>query len=73
MTLAAIGTVLILIGAGSWVRSVLRHPFTICTRCNGTGRNAGSTGRAYGRCPRCKGSPERLRFGARQLHRGGRR
>lgn len=65
--------VLVLVAVGGWVVSLLWHPFTTCGRCNGTGRNAGSTGRAYGRCPRCKGKPERLRFGGRLIGRGGMR
>lgn len=65
--------VLVLVAAGGWALSLLVHPFTSCRRCNGTGRNTGSTGRAYGRCRSCKGKPERLRFGARLLGRSGRR
>ena len=56
-----------------WLLSCLVHPYTTCRRCGGAGRNAGSIGRAYGRYPRCKGSPELLRVRGRLLHRGGRR
>lgn len=53
----------------SWLVSLRLWPHTRCSACNGTGRNRGSTSKRYGRCWRCKGAPERLRFGARWVNR----
>jgi len=58
-----------LIVAAGWAIDLYLRPYTSCGRCSGTGRRKGSTSRRYGHCPRCKGNPERLRFGARLLHR----
>jgi len=50
-----------------WLGSLYVKPYTSCGWCHGTGRR-GTTAR-YGKCWRCKGDPERLRFGARLVHR----
>ncbi len=52
-----------------WLGSLFLKPYTSCRWCRGTGRR-GSSAR-YGRCWRCKGDPERLRPGARIVHRAG--
>ena len=57
----------VLVLAALWLGSLYFHPYTSCGRCNGSARRG--TARRYGRCPRCKGQPERLRFGARMMHR----
>lgn len=43
------------------------HPYTNCPRCNGNGKNAGSTPTKYGPCRKCGGSGRRERFGRRFL------
>ena len=53
---------LYLIGTATW-------PYGPCLSCiTHRGKNRGSTGRRWGRCKRCKGSGERLRWGYRLLH-----
>lgn len=51
-------------GVGYYI-SLRRHPYTPCRRCEGSGRNSGSTRRRYGLCGRCGGSGRRERFGRR--------
>jgi len=52
---------------GWWRLSLHRHPYAPCRWCSGRrGRNRGSTSRAWGRCKRCGGKGERLRWGARE-------
>ena len=46
-----------------------RWPLRPCPRCGGKGTNRGSTGRRYGRCPRCKGTKQVRRAGAGAVHR----
>jgi len=53
-----------------WAGSLYLWPFGPYLRCNGTGRNSGSTGKRYGECQRCKGSGRRRRADARTVHRG---
>ena len=64
LTVLGGGTVLLvlyLMGAVIW-------PHGPCLSCIGhRGRNRGSNGRRWGRCKRCKGSGERLRWGYRLL------
>ncbi|HVB45262.1 MAG TPA: hypothetical protein VNF47_21510 [Streptosporangiaceae bacterium] len=55
--------------AGWWVLSRWLWPFTACWRCQGGRRNPGSNARRWGKCRACGGSGERMRFGARTLHR----
>ena len=50
-----------------WLGSLYFKPYTSCRWCRGTGRRG--TSARYGRCWRCKGDPERLRHGARIVHR----
>lgn len=40
-------------------------PFMACGKCHGSGKRTSPSGRAYGRCRRCKGKGERLRLGRR--------
>ena len=65
-------TGLVVLAAAGWLGSLYMWPYTRCRWCTGSGRNSGSTGRRYGKCRFCKGQPERLRFGARLVHRRGR-
>jgi hypothetical protein len=60
--------IFVLIAAGWWRISLLVHPYAPCRRCRGRrrGRNLGSTDDRWGRCGKCKGSGERLRWGARE-------
>jgi hypothetical protein len=62
---------IVLIGLAAaviWVASLYVKPYTSCRWCRDhPGRN--TRGRSYGHCWRCKGEPERLRFGARLVHR----
>jgi hypothetical protein len=64
LTILGGGTVLLvlyLMGSAIW-------PYGPCLSCIGhRGRNRGSYGRRWGRCKRCKGSGERLRWGYRLL------
>lgn len=46
-----------------------RWPLRPCPRCRGKGTNRGSTGRRYGRCPKCKGTKQVKRVGATAVHR----
>ena len=58
---AAVLFALYLIGCSIW-------PYGPCAACIGhRGKNRGSTGRRWGRCKRCKGSGERLRWGYRLI------
>lgn len=64
-------TVLIAAGvAGRWLWKLWRRPWAPCRRCGGSGKNAGSTGKRYGRCGRCGGSGQRAVLGAGLFHRG---
>ena len=64
----AAGVLLIAVGVGAWLLSLRFRPYkATCVRCGGSGRIG--TKRGYRRCPRCKGKPERLRFGARAMNR----
>jgi hypothetical protein len=58
---------IVVLAAVLWLGSLYFKPYTSCGRCNGTARRGKA--KRYGRCPRCKGQPERLRFGARMMHR----
>ena len=55
--------------AAWWPLSRVLWPFTACPWCKGRGRNPGSNSRRHGRCWRCKGRGERMRFGARAVAR----
>jgi hypothetical protein len=69
MTVAEI-VLITLLGIGAYAGSLYLWPFRPCVRCNGTGRNKGSTRKRYGECKRCRGSGRRRRLGARTIHRG---
>jgi DnaJ-class molecular chaperone len=68
-TLAGIAAGLIAVAAGSWLVSLRLWPYKTCSWCDGTGRSPGSNSRRHGLCWRCKGTPRKLRRGAR-LFRG---
>jgi DnaJ-class molecular chaperone len=55
-------------GAG-YVASLKVWPETSCRRCDGSGRNAGSNAKRFGRCKRCDGSGRKPRLGTRILDR----
>ena len=60
---------LVAAGAAWWLASRWLWPYRPCPRCQGhRGRNAGSTASRWGKCPRCGGSGELMRFGARLVH-----
>lgn len=59
-------------GAGYYV-SLKIWPETSCRRCGGSGRNAGSTARRFGRCKRCGATGRKPRLGTRILTRRRRR
>jgi len=46
-------------------------PETFCRKCEGGGRNAGSTRQRFGRCRACGGSGRKPRLGTRMLTRRG--
>lgn len=66
----AVLILIILLAIGAWAGSLYLWPFGPCLRCNGTGRNKGSSRRKFGECRRCKGSGRRRRLGAKTIHRG---
>lgn len=45
--------------------SHVRWPRAKCRKCKGTGKFRSPTGKAWRRCPRCKGSQDRRRLGRR--------
>lgn len=61
--------VLAVIGALVYYVSLRVHPYTYCRRCNGAGKNAGSTRKRYGKCRSCGGSGRKDRLGVRLLRR----
>ena len=65
------GTVLVIavVLAVSYYVSLRVWPWRNCGRCNGSGRNAGSTSKRYGRCRKCGGTGRQLRRGARAINR----
>jgi DnaJ-class molecular chaperone len=65
--------VIALISAAGYLISLKRWPYTPCRRCQGTGRNAGSTRKRYGRCKRCEGSGRKPRLGTRVISRRSKR
>jgi hypothetical protein len=57
-------TALLLLGAGAGYAAVCaRWPYKSCRHCDG-GKVRSPSGKSFRRCPRCKGSGERLRWGA---------
>ncbi len=62
--------VLVLIGCGAaWAAGLLLWPYSRCTRCGGSGKNSGSTGRRWGDCRKCRGTGKRQRPGSRLVRR----
>jgi hypothetical protein len=59
-----------LAAAAAYAVSLWLWPFRPCSKCNGTGRNSGSSRRRFGQCTRCRGSGRRRRLGAKTVHRG---
>ena len=57
-------------GAG-YLISLRIWPETKCGRCDGSGRNAGSTAKRFGKCKRCAGTGRKPRAGTRILDRRG--
>jgi len=52
-------------GAGMWLYSVRRNPYTKCRRCSGVGKFFGWLAtRSWHNCPRCNDSGKQLRVGA---------
>jgi DnaJ-class molecular chaperone len=66
------GTVLVIaaVVAVSYYVSLRVWPWRNCGRCHGSGRNAGSTTKRYGRCGKCGGTGRQLRPGARMTNQG---
>lgn len=66
------GTVLVMavVVAVSYYVSLRIWPMRNCSRCQGSGRNVGSTAKRYGRCGKCGGTGRRLRPGARRIDQG---
>jgi len=61
LAIGAVVLALYLIGCSIW-------PYGPCAACIAhRGKSRGSTGRRWGRCKRCKGSGERIRWGYRLL------
>jgi len=65
---AGVAVILFAAAGGSWLVSLKLWPYTTCSWCNGTGRNPGSNSKRHGLCLRCKGSPRKLRLGARLVN-----
>jgi DnaJ-class molecular chaperone len=66
---AGILVIIGMVAVASYFISLRIWPETRCRRCRGSGRNAGSNARRFGRCKRCGGSGRELRRGARILDR----
>ena len=59
---------LVLLGAGGYLMSVLRHPYRPCRRCRGVGKHFGAVfGLAHRACRWCGGTGRRSRLGARLI------
>ena len=65
------GTVVVVLAvlAVIWLVRLWWHPFGACGRCDGSGKNLGSTGKRYGHCRKCKGTGRRQRLGSKQVQR----
>lgn len=59
------------IAAGCYLVSLKPWPWTYCRRCQGGGRNPGSSRKRFGLCRACDGTGRKKRLGARILERGG--
>lgn len=58
-----------IVGGLVWSCGYVAHcrfrPYAACRKCDRRGRFSSRSGRSWRRCPRCKGSGERVRFGRR--------
>jgi len=61
--------VIAVVVAVSYYISLRLWPWRNCGRCQGSGRNVGSTNRHYGRCGKCGGTGRKPRPGARAVNR----
>jgi hypothetical protein len=62
--------ILLTLGAAAvWVIRLWWWPYAKCRRCEGSGRNTGSTGRRFGTCRKCEGSGRRQRLGSELVRR----
>jgi hypothetical protein len=59
----------LIVAVAVWATRVLLWPFGPCRRCDGSGKNIGSTGRRWGTCRKCKGSGRRQRLGSKLVRR----
>jgi DnaJ-class molecular chaperone len=71
MAAAALIVAALICGAGYLV-SLRIWPETTCKRCDGSGKNAGSTSQRFGQCKRCNRTGRVPRAGTRLLTRRGR-
>ena len=71
MTMAVLAVAVLICGAG-YLASLKIWPETSCGRCHGSGRNAGSNSKRFGKCKRCTGTGKKPRLGTRMLERRGR-
>ena len=53
--------------AAGYLAACAYWPFTPCRRCQGTARLPSPSGRAWRRCPRCRGTGHRIRTGRQVL------
>jgi hypothetical protein len=56
-----------LLWLGGYLIACRIWPFTFCRKCEGVGRFASPSGRAWRPCRRCKGSGSHVRTGRRLL------
>lgn len=54
-----------LIWLGVYAFACWRWPWTTCTKCEGKGKFTSPSGKNFRKCPKCKGSPTRMRTGRR--------
>lgn len=71
--LVRLASVVGLVSIPGYAVACLIWPYTACRRCEGAGKFRTSSGKAWRKCPRCKGSGERLRLGRKILNRYRRR
>jgi hypothetical protein len=60
--------VLAAIAVARWLWLILAEPLAPCPLCHGTGKRGRKRHRRFGRCLLCKGRGERIRLGARTVH-----
>jgi hypothetical protein len=54
-----------IVWGGGYVIACWIWPFAACRKCDGAGKFASPSGRAWRNCKRCKGSGKRVRGGVR--------